>query len=61
MLILLTLFATGVNETGGKFIPGVIDTRGKFAADVVYTGGALYPANISLNFRKNMALLISGA
>ncbi len=47
------LFATGVNDTGGKFVAGVVDTGGnlppvsttqgevvgKFAAGVVDTGG----------------------
>ncbi len=28
-LILLPLFATGVNDTGGKFAAGVVDTTGK--------------------------------
>jgi hypothetical protein len=52
-LILFPLFATGVNDTGGKFAAGVVDTGGnlppasttqgepvtKFAAGVVDTGG----------------------
>jgi hypothetical protein len=38
-LILLPLFATGVNDTGGKFATGVVDTGGNFAAGVVDTGG----------------------
>jgi hypothetical protein len=51
---LLPLFATGVNDTGGKFAAGVIDTGGNlppvstmlakmveiFATGVVDTGGA---------------------
>jgi hypothetical protein len=52
---LLPLFATGVNDTGGKFAAGVVDTGGnlppasltpvaklvkKFATGVVDTGGA---------------------
>jgi hypothetical protein len=40
-LILFPLFATGVNNTGGKFATGVVDT-----------GGAPGLANISTNFRK---------
>jgi hypothetical protein len=61
------LFATGVNDTGGKFAAGVVDTGGnlppvsktlvklvaKFAAGVVDTGGQPLAANISANFRKN--------
>jgi hypothetical protein len=44
-LILFQLFATGVNDTGGKFAAGVVDTSGidtggKFATGVVDTGGA---------------------
>jgi hypothetical protein len=42
-LILFQLFATGVNDTGGKFAAGVIDTGGKFAAGVVDIGGNLPP------------------
>jgi hypothetical protein len=47
-LILFQLFATGVNDTGGKFAAGVVDTGGnttqgklvaKFATGVVDTGG----------------------
>jgi hypothetical protein len=52
-LILFPLFATGVNDTGGKFAASVVDTSGnlpsvsttqgelvtKFAAGVVDTGG----------------------
>jgi hypothetical protein len=34
---LLALFATGVNDTGGKFAASVVDTGGKIAVD---TGGA---------------------
>jgi hypothetical protein len=41
-LILFPLFATGVNDTGGKFATGVVDT-----------GGAPWLANISENFWKN--------
>jgi hypothetical protein len=33
------LFATGVNDTNGKFAASVIDTSGKFAAGIVDTGG----------------------
>ena len=33
-VILLPLFATGVNDTGGKFAGGIVDTRGKIAAGV---------------------------
>jgi hypothetical protein len=54
-MILFPLFATGVNNTGGKFASGVVDTSGKFApvsttpvelvakfaTGVVDTGGAL--------------------
>jgi hypothetical protein len=61
---LFPLFATGINDTGGKFAAGVnitcgtggkfaagvVDTRGKFAAGVVDTGGAPLLANISANF-----------
>jgi hypothetical protein len=44
---LFQLFATGVNDTGGKFAAGVVDigvnntreTGGKFATSVVDTGG----------------------
>jgi hypothetical protein len=42
-LILLPLFATGINnasENGVKFAAGVADTGGKFATGVVDTGGA---------------------
>ncbi len=38
-LILFPLFATGVNDTGGKFAAGIVDTGGKFAAGIVDTGG----------------------
>jgi hypothetical protein len=49
-LILFPLFATGVNDTGGKFAAGVVDTGGnlppasltqkkQFATGVIYTGG----------------------
>jgi hypothetical protein len=48
-LILLPLFATGVNDTGGKFAAGVVETGGnlppapltpvKFAAGIFDTGG----------------------
>jgi hypothetical protein len=40
---LFPLFATGVNDTRGKFAAGVVDTGGKFAAGVVDTGGNLPP------------------
>jgi hypothetical protein len=40
---MVTKFATGVIDTGGKFAP----------AGVVDTGGASWLANISANFRKN--------
>jgi hypothetical protein len=34
-------FATGVNDTGGKFTAGVIDTSAwQFSTGVVDTGGA---------------------
>jgi hypothetical protein len=36
---LLSLFATGVNDTGDKFAAGVVDTGGNFSAGVVDTGG----------------------
>jgi len=36
---LLPLFATGVNDTGGKFAAGIVDTGGKFSADIVDTSG----------------------
>ena len=38
----MPLFATGVNDTGGKFAAGVVDIV-----------GAPWLANISANFRKN--------
>ena len=39
-LILFPLFATGFNDTGGKFAAGVVDSGGgKFAAGIVDTGG----------------------
>ncbi len=61
------LFATGVNDTGGKFAVNVFDNGGKlppvlltpaklvakFAAGVVDAGVAPRLANISANFRKN--------
>jgi hypothetical protein len=31
---LLPLFATGVNDTSGKFAAGIVDTGGKFAAGI---------------------------
>jgi hypothetical protein len=38
---LFPLFATGVNETGGKlFAAVVVDTSGKFATVVIDIGGA---------------------
>jgi hypothetical protein len=43
---LCPLFATSVNDTGGKFVAGVLDTGGKFAAGVVDTGGNLPPVVI---------------
>jgi hypothetical protein len=33
-LVLFPLFATGVNDTGGKFAAGIVDTGGKFATGV---------------------------
>ncbi len=33
------LFATGINDTGGKFAASDVDTGGKFAADINDTGG----------------------
>jgi hypothetical protein len=45
-LILISLFATGVADTGGKFTAGVVDTCGNF------TGGQPLAANISANCRK---------
>ncbi len=42
-LILFPLFATGVNDTGGKFAAGVVD----FAAGVVDTGGNFPPASLT--------------
>ncbi len=64
---LISLFATGVADTGGKFAAGVVDTGGnlppvsttllklvaKFAAGVVDTGGQPGAANISATFGKN--------
>jgi hypothetical protein len=46
---LFPLFATGVNDTGGKFAAGagVVDTGGKFAAGVVDTGGNLPPVSLT--------------
>jgi hypothetical protein len=38
---LLPLFATGVNDTGGKFAAGVVDT-----------GGKLPPASLTLVAKK---------
>jgi hypothetical protein len=35
------LFATGVNDTDGKFAADFVDTSGKFATAVVDTGGKL--------------------
>jgi hypothetical protein len=46
-------FAASVVDTGGKFAAGVIDIGGNFATGVIDTGGAPFPANISVNFRKN--------
>ncbi len=40
-LILFALFATGVNDTGGKFAAGVVDTG------VVDTGGNLPPVSLT--------------
>ncbi len=56
----MPLFATGVNDTGGKFATGittlakmvkkfatgVADTGGKFATGVVDTGGKLPPVSL---------------
>jgi hypothetical protein len=33
------LFATGVVDTGGKFVSGVVDTGGKFAPGINNTSG----------------------
>jgi hypothetical protein len=33
-LIIVTLFATGVFDTGGKFAAGIVDTVGKFATGI---------------------------
>ncbi len=54
-LILCPLFATGVNDTGGKFVAGVLDTGGKFAAGVVDTGGNLPPVSLTpvVNLNNN--------
>jgi hypothetical protein len=66
-LILFPLFATGINDAGGKFAASIVDTGGKFATDVnntsrlvakfatgvVDTDCAPWLANISANFRKN--------
>ncbi len=41
-------------ELVAKFAAGVVDTGGKIATGVVDTGGAPWPANISVNFRKNL-------
>jgi hypothetical protein len=38
-LILFPLFATGVNDTGGKFATGVVNTSGNLPSGVVVTGG----------------------
>ncbi len=46
-LILFQLFATGVNDTGGKFAAGVVDAGVKFAAGVVDTGGNLPPVSLT--------------
>jgi hypothetical protein len=46
-LILFPLFATGVNDTGGKFAAGVVDTGGKYAAGVVDTGCNLPPTSLT--------------
>jgi hypothetical protein len=47
--MLFPLFATGVNDTGGKIAAsaGVVDTGGKFAAGVVDTGGNLPPVSLT--------------
>jgi hypothetical protein len=47
-------FAAGVVETGGKFAAGVVETGGKFSTGVVDTSGALWLADISPNFPKNL-------
>ncbi len=57
---MITLFATGVIDTGGKFAAGIVDTGGKFAtginntrengskfaAGVIGTGGNLPPVSL---------------
>ncbi len=43
-LILLSLFATGVADTGGKFAAGDVDTGGKFSTGInntTETGGKI--------------------
>jgi hypothetical protein len=51
---LFPLFATGINDTSGKFTTDIVDTGGKFATGVVDTGGTPRLANISANFRKKL-------
>jgi hypothetical protein len=38
-MILLSLFASCVVDTGGKFGPGIVDTGGKFGTGNVDLGG----------------------
>ncbi len=43
-MILISLFATGVADTGGKFAAGIVDTGGKFATGInntTETGGKI--------------------
>jgi hypothetical protein len=48
-LILFPLFATGVNDTGGKFAAGVVDTSGKFATGVVDTSGRRVVVDVAVD------------
>jgi hypothetical protein len=41
-------------DAGGKFAAGVVETGGKFSTGVVDTSGALWLADISSNFPKNL-------
>jgi hypothetical protein len=46
-LILLPLFATGVNDTGGKFAAGVVDTRGNLPTASLTPAANLPPVSLT--------------
>jgi hypothetical protein len=46
-LILLPLFATGVNDTGGKFAAGVVDTGGNLPPASVTPVANLLPVSLT--------------